>query len=132
MCKAFHGRSGLHPMMLPQGLKYLARQMIVANGGVILRISGLLLCPLRPRVLESEGADEPYILLHKLETAKDLLSRTDQSLSQIALRSGFYAASDFGKRFREIERMTPRQYRIRQKEILHVFDGKSRRKVAHP
>jgi hypothetical protein len=27
-------------MMLPQGLKCLARQMIVANGGVILRISG--------------------------------------------------------------------------------------------
>jgi hypothetical protein len=26
MCKAFHGRSGLHPMMLPQGLKCLARQ----------------------------------------------------------------------------------------------------------
>jgi uncharacterized protein YjeT (DUF2065 family) len=42
MCKAFHGRSGLHPMMLPQGLKCLARQMIVANGGVILRISGSL------------------------------------------------------------------------------------------
>jgi hypothetical protein len=40
MCKAFHGRSGLHPMMLPQDLKCLARQMIVANGGVILRISG--------------------------------------------------------------------------------------------
>jgi hypothetical protein len=45
MCKAFHGRSGLHPMMLPQGLKCLARQMIVANGGVILRISGSLSWP---------------------------------------------------------------------------------------
>ncbi len=41
MCKAFHGRSGLHPKMLPQGLKCLARQMMAANGGVILRISDL-------------------------------------------------------------------------------------------
>jgi predicted GIY-YIG superfamily endonuclease len=30
MCKALHGRSGLHPKMLPQGLKYLARQMMAA------------------------------------------------------------------------------------------------------
>jgi hypothetical protein len=34
MCKAFHGRSGLHPKMLPQGLKCLARQMMAANGGL--------------------------------------------------------------------------------------------------
>ncbi len=44
MRKAFHGRSGLHPKMLPQGLKCLARQMMAANGGVILRISGSNQC----------------------------------------------------------------------------------------
>lgn len=53
-----------------------------------------------------------YVLIHKIETAKDLLSQTDLSLSEIALRAGFYDASDFGKRFREFEKVTPRQYRI--------------------
>jgi tRNA nucleotidyltransferase/poly(A) polymerase len=65
-------------MMLPQGLKCLARQMIVANGGVILRISGLtntphlasniLVSPLHlpypSRMTESDAAREIATCLH--------------------------------------------------------------------
>jgi len=40
MCKAFHDRSGLHPKMLPQGQKFLAQQMMAANGDILLGISG--------------------------------------------------------------------------------------------
>ncbi len=50
MCKVFHGRSGLHPKMLPQGLKCLVLQMMAANGGVIFRISGLRSIAVRGRM----------------------------------------------------------------------------------
>jgi PAS domain S-box-containing protein len=60
-----------------------------------------------------------YLLHHKIEIAKDLLARTDMPLSEIAYQSGFYDASDFGKRFREIEQTTPRQYRIQLQRLAH-------------
>lgn len=59
-----------------------------------------------------------YLLHHKVETAKDLLARTDLPLSEIAYQSGFYDASDFGKRFREIESITPRQYRMKLQKLV--------------
>ena len=59
-----------------------------------------------------------YILRHRLETAKDLLARSDLPLSEIAAEAGFYDASDFGKRFREQEGLTPRQYRIKLRSMI--------------
>jgi len=67
-----------------------------------------------------------YVLIHKIETAKDLLSRTDLPLSEIALRAGFYDASDFGKRFREQEHLTPRQYRMKLQQLILQTNNKSR------
>jgi PAS domain S-box-containing protein len=61
-----------------------------------------------------------YVLRHRLETAKDLLARTDLPLSQIAARAGFYDASDFGKRFREQEGRTPRKYRMKLRGVIHT------------
>lgn len=58
-----------------------------------------------------------YVLRHRLKAAKDLLARTDLTLSHIAGRTGFYDASDFGKRFREQEGMTPRKYRIKLRSL---------------
>jgi transcriptional regulator GlxA family with amidase domain len=67
------------------------------------------------RVFRSIMGTSPrrYVLQHRLETAKDLLARTDLPLSHIAGRVGFYDASDFGKRFKEQEGMTPRRYRMK-------------------
>jgi PAS domain S-box-containing protein len=59
-----------------------------------------------------------YLLHHKIEISKDLLARTDMPLSEIAFQSGFYDASDFGKRFREIETVTPRQYRMQLQKLI--------------
>ncbi len=59
-----------------------------------------------------------YLLHHKIEIAKDLLARTDLPLSEVAFQSGFYDASDFGKRFREIENVTPRQYRTQLQKLI--------------
>lgn len=61
-----------------------------------------------------------YILKHRLEIAKDLLARTDLTLSTIAGQLGFYDASDFGKRFREEEGLTPRGYRMRLQNIIRT------------
>lgn len=63
-----------------------------------------------------------YLLHHKIEIAKDLLARTDLPLSEIAHQSGFYDASDFGKRFREIETVTPRQYRMNLQKLILETD----------
>lgn len=72
------------------------------------------------RIFRSLTSQSPrqYLLHHKVETAKDLLARTDRPLSEIAHQSGFYDASDFGKRFREIEGMTPRQYRTQLQKLI--------------
>ena len=59
-----------------------------------------------------------YVLRHRLETAKDLLARTELPLSEVAVQAGFYDASDFGKRFREQEGMTPRAYRLKLRELI--------------
>jgi len=59
-----------------------------------------------------------YMLRHRLETARDLLARTDLPLSEIAVRVGFYDASNFGKHFREQEGLTPRQYRIKLRSLI--------------
>lgn len=59
-----------------------------------------------------------YILRHRVEKAKDLLARTDLPLSHVATRVGFYDASDFGKRFREQEGLTPRKYRQKLQEMI--------------
>jgi PAS domain S-box-containing protein len=61
-----------------------------------------------------------YVLRHRLETAKDLLARTDLPLSEIAARCGFYDASDFGKRFREQEGLTPRNYRMKLQGMIRT------------
>ena len=61
-----------------------------------------------------------YVLSHRLETAKDLLARTDLPLSHIAGRCGFYDSSDFGKRFLEQEGLTPRKYRMKLQGMIRT------------
>jgi transcriptional regulator GlxA family with amidase domain len=52
------------------------------------------------------------------ETPRRVGARTDLPLSEIAARCGFYDASDFGKRFREFEGVTPRGYRLRLRDLI--------------
>lgn len=74
------------------------------------------------RVFRSIMGSSPrsYVLRHRLETAKNLLARTDLPLSEIAARCGFYDASDFGKRFREQEDITPRKYRMKLRGMIRT------------
>lgn len=74
------------------------------------------------RVFRSIMGSSPrrYVLRHRLEAAKDLLASTDLTLSHIADRTGFHDASDFGKRFREQEGLTPRKYRMKLRSMIRT------------
>lgn len=61
---------------------------------------------------------QQYLVRHRLEIAKRLLAQTDLPLSEIAMRVGFYDASVLGKKFRELEGVTPRGYRLRLRELI--------------
>lgn len=52
-----------------------------------------------------------YVLRVKVERAMELLSSTQEALSDVAVESGFYDQSDFSKRFARITGRTPLQYR---------------------
>jgi AraC-like DNA-binding protein len=52
-----------------------------------------------------------YLIQRRLERAQELLSETDLSLGQIALKSGFSDQSHFSRRFRMFVGVTPRSFR---------------------
>lgn len=52
-----------------------------------------------------------YLTSLRVEVAKGLLLQTDKSLAEIALEIGFYDGSEFGKRFKKKEGVTPHAYR---------------------
>jgi AraC-like DNA-binding protein len=52
-----------------------------------------------------------YLLALRLQEARRLLATTDDSLSTIALATGFFDQSHFTKRFRKVTGMTPTQFR---------------------
>ena len=56
-----------------------------------------------------------YLLKERLERARDLLGRTDLSLSVIALATGFADQSHFTRRFRQILGTTPGEFRRSQR-----------------
>ncbi len=63
---------------------------------------------------------QDYVLRHRLETAKQLLAQTELPPTEIAMRAGFYDASVLGKKFRQYEGTTPRQYRLRLRELVQL------------
>ncbi|MDI4239073.1 AraC family transcriptional regulator [Bradyrhizobium sp. Arg237L] len=52
-----------------------------------------------------------YLIGRRVERTMELLSRTDLSLSEIALAAGFADQSHFARRFRQYVGMSPRDYR---------------------
>ena len=74
------------------------------------------------RVFRSSLKQSPKAYLNRLRinASKKLLIESEIPLSEIAVEVGFYDGSEFGKRFREQEGMTPRAYRIRLREIIET------------
>lgn len=52
-----------------------------------------------------------YIILTRVEKAKELLLNTDETVNSIAEKTGFYGANAFIRTFKKIENMTPGQFR---------------------
>ena len=52
-----------------------------------------------------------YLLMLRIEQAKDLLSNTDMPIKEIAVIVGYYDASGFIRRFKQQTGFTPNQYR---------------------
>ena len=62
-----------------------------------------------------------FLIGLRLEKAKELLLSTSESLSVIALQSGFYDQAALTKRFRQVERVTPSRWRrINSPTGVHV------------
>ncbi|MCI9447485.1 MAG: helix-turn-helix transcriptional regulator [Lachnospiraceae bacterium] len=56
-----------------------------------------------------------YLTEYRLSQALVMLGSTDKSITEIALSSGFATASYFGSRFKEKMRMTPLEYRMKER-----------------
>ena len=57
-----------------------------------------------------------YLTRYRLHKSMDLLIGTDHDIAQIAQTCGFSGQSYYTKRFRELTGITPRQYRLQQRQ----------------
>lgn len=55
-----------------------------------------------------------YLIDYRLKKAKELLVSTRDTVTDIALRCGFYDSSHFVRMFESAEGLSPRQYRLRE------------------
>jgi transcriptional regulator GlxA family with amidase domain len=60
-------------------------------------------------------APHGYLVRKRVERAKDMLTRTDYSLTEIALAAGFSDQSHLARHFRQIVGSTPREFRWAQR-----------------
>lgn len=56
-----------------------------------------------------------YIIIKRIEYAKELLRTTDLPISEIALKTGYVELNSFIKIFKKVENMTPYAYRVQSK-----------------
>ena len=63
-----------------------------------------------------------YLTLLRVERAKELLHATDLSIKDIAAEVGYYEASSFIRRFKQMTGNTPLQYRRSKEEKDHASD----------
>ena len=70
--------------------------------------------------LAATGSTPGAAILHRqLETARSLLARSELSLTMIADHCGFGGSSDFSRRFRAVQGVTPTDYRKQQIELAN-------------
>lgn len=74
-----------------------------------------------------------YILIKRMDHAKDLLTNTDMPISEIALRAGYAEVNSFIKTFKNIESVTPAAYRTAAKRSKKAEkDAESESACTHP
>lgn len=57
-----------------------------------------------------------YIIIKRMEFAKELLRTTDLPICEIALKTGYIEINSFVKTFKKVENMTPNAYRIQSRK----------------
>ena len=106
-------RGGLPPRALRRVREYIEAHLeetisIDALAGIV----GLSTYHFARAFKQSEGVTPHHYLLQcRVRRAQELLARTDQPLSEIALASGFSDQSHCARRFRERVGITPSSYR---------------------
>lgn len=61
---------------------------------------------------KSEGITiEQYVILQKIERAKELLSYNQLSISEIALELGYSSTAHFSRQFKKVTKLTPSEYK---------------------
>lgn len=61
-----------------------------------------------------------YLLTRRIERATALLRDTDQSITAIALQTGWTSLGTFGRIFRDITGASPGELRARERSVPHV------------
>ncbi|WP_237266887.1 helix-turn-helix transcriptional regulator [Thermoclostridium stercorarium] len=81
--------------------------------GTIAEIYGMSAAALSQKYKEQTGMyPSEYLMLLRMEKAKELLSKTDMSIQEIGTSVGYYDASSFIRRFKQHMGMTPAKYRM--------------------
>lgn len=86
--------------------------------GTIASIHGMSAATLSLKYKEQTGMyPSEYLVLLRMEKAKELLAGTDMSIQDIGTSVGYYDASSFIRRFKQHMGITPAKYRILVKNI---------------
>jgi AraC-like DNA-binding protein len=106
-------RGGLPPRPLRRVRDYVESHL---QGNLSLKTlaatSGLSMYHFLREFKQSQGVTpHHYLLQRRIERARELLTRTDLSVSEIAFACGFSDQSHFGRRFRELVGVPPSAFR---------------------
>jgi transcriptional regulator of acetoin/glycerol metabolism/AraC-like DNA-binding protein len=110
-------RGGLPPGAMRRVREYVETRLgesidLAALAG----IAGLSLYHFARAFKQSVGvAPHHYLVQRRIERAQELLARTELSLSEIALATGFSDQSHFARHFRQMLGLTPGQFRRSQR-----------------
>jgi AraC-like DNA-binding protein len=108
-----HARGGLPPGAMRRVHEYVEAHVSEnIELSMLATIADLSLYHFAREFKRSAGVTPHSYLVHKrVERAKDMLARTDYSLTEIALAAGFSDQSHLARHFRQIVGSTPREFR---------------------
>jgi transcriptional regulator GlxA family with amidase domain len=107
---------------LPPGAMHRVREHVEAHFSETIdlaelaAIAGLSVFHFARQFKQSAGiTPHHYLVERRVERAREMLARTDLSLSEIAIATGFSDQSHFARHFRQMLGMTPGQFRWSQR-----------------
>jgi transcriptional regulator of acetoin/glycerol metabolism/AraC-like DNA-binding protein len=110
-------RGGLPPGAMRRVLKHVETHLSESiDLAELAAIAGLSVFHFARQFKQAAGVTPHHYLVEKrVERAREMLARTDLSLSEIAIATGFSDQSHFARHFRQMLGMTPGQFRWSQR-----------------